>query len=122
MSTVGYAQIKAARDVNVGRSIAGRKERKVNWFKRKFAQWCREAWENRYPEDSPQLVTADHNPDSLQSDGMRFQLYRANGGYVVETRSYDRKNDRNNNKLYIIKDEEDVGESIGKIITMESLR
>jgi hypothetical protein len=120
MNSVGYAQVKAARDVNIGRSIAKRKGKKVNWFKRKFAQWCREAWENRQDGDSPQLVTADH--ESLQSDGMRFQLYRANGGYVVETRSYDRKSDRNTNKLYIIKDEEDVGETIGKIITMESLR
>ena len=59
---------------------------------------------------------------SLSSDGMRFQLYRASGGYVVETRYYDRRNDRNENKMYIITESQDVGHEIGKIITMESLR
>jgi hypothetical protein len=59
---------------------------------------------------------------SINSDGMRFDLYKASGGYIVETRYYDSKNDRNHNKLYIIKDDQDVGEEMGKIITMESLR
>jgi hypothetical protein len=59
---------------------------------------------------------------SLSSDGMKFELFRANGGYIVETRYYDSKSDRNHNKLYIIKDENDIGEELGKIITMESLR
>ena len=53
---------------------------------------------------------------------MRFQLYRASGGYVVETRYYDRKADRNENKMYVITEDQDVGHAIGKIITMESLR
>jgi hypothetical protein len=59
---------------------------------------------------------------SLESEGMRFQLYKAAGGYVIETRHYDHKNDRNNNKMYVITDEKDLGEELGKIITMESLR
>ena len=59
---------------------------------------------------------------SLGSEGMRFQLYRASGGYVVETRHYDRRTDRNENKMYVITEDQDVGHAIGKIITMESLR
>jgi hypothetical protein len=58
----------------------------------------------------------------LSSEGMRFQLYRASGGYVVETRYYDRKADRNENRMYVITEDQDVENAIGKIITMESLR
>lgn len=62
------------------------------------------------------------NMDSLNSNGMRFQLYNANGGYVIETRVYDETHDRNRNKLYVITEDKDLGEELGKIITMESLR
>jgi hypothetical protein len=53
---------------------------------------------------------------------MKFELFKANGGYIVETRYYDSKSDRHHNKLHIINDENDIGEALGKIITMESLR
>ena len=60
--------------------------------------------------------------DSLNSNGMRFNLYKANGGFVIETRIYDERNDRNINKLHVITEDQDLGAAIGKIITMESLR
>ena len=58
----------------------------------------------------------------LGGEGMRFQLFRASGGYVIETRRYDQKNDQNYYNLYIVKEDEDVGHAMGKIITMESLK
>lgn len=64
----------------------------------------------------------DVEVDSISSNGMRFNLYKASGGYVIETRIYDEKNDRNINKLHVITEEQDLGDAIGKIITMESLR
>jgi len=60
--------------------------------------------------------------DRLSSDGMRFQLYKANGGFVIETRTYNRQKDENVNKMYVITEDKDLGEELGKIITMESLR
>ena len=81
-------------------------------------------WFNKDLEDSdmPELAVQDITSSELSSEGMRFQLYRASGGYVVETRYYDQKNDQNLHKLYIVQEDEDVGHAIGKIITMESLR
>jgi uncharacterized membrane protein YcaP (DUF421 family) len=58
----------------------------------------------------------------LESDGLRLQVYKASGGYVVETRSYDRRKDQNNNSIHVITDEEDLGDRIGKIIMMEALK
>ena len=68
-----------------------------------------------------QLVSVSETPQ-IESEGLRLQIYRASGGFVVETRTYDRKNDCNHNTMHVITDEEDLGERIGKIIMMEALR
>jgi hypothetical protein len=49
-------------------------------------------------------------------------VYRADGGFVVETRQYDRKRDENNISLHVITDDRDLGQEIGKIITYQNLR
>jgi hypothetical protein len=59
---------------------------------------------------------------SLSSDGFKLQVYKANGGIVVETRNYDHRKDENRNSLYVITEDKDLGAEIGKIITMENLR
>jgi hypothetical protein len=68
-----------------------------------------------------QLVSVSEAPH-IESEGLRLQVYRASGGFVVETRTYDRKNDCNHNTMHVITDKEDLGERIGKIIMMEALR
>ena len=60
--------------------------------------------------------------DRFNSDGMRLQVYKGSGGFVVEVRGYDRKRDENRNSMYIITDEKDLGQELGKIITMESMK
>ncbi len=60
---------------------------------------------------------------TLDSDkGIRFQIYKATGGFVVETAMYDRHKDRHYQSLHIITDDQNLGEQIGKIITMEALK
>lgn len=59
---------------------------------------------------------------SIDSRGMNFTVYRADGGYVLENRVYDHTHDRSNNKLYIITDDKNLGEEIARVITFESLR
>jgi hypothetical protein len=60
--------------------------------------------------------------DKLSSDGMRLQIYKANGGFVVETRGYDRQKDRHLNSMHVITEDQDLGEALGKIVMMEALR
>lgn len=99
------------------RRRARRMKEKLTWRQRL------RNWFNRDLEDELESVVAqDIEGARLSSEGMRFQLYRANGGYVVETRVYDHRNDRNDTKMYVITEDQDVGHEIGKIITMESLR
>jgi hypothetical protein len=106
--TLGSNRVKKARKV----------KQKTTWRQR-LRNWFNKDLEDK---DFADLVAQDVEPSGLSSEGMRFQLYRASGGYVVETRYYDNKQDRHFHKLHIINDDQDVGHAIGKIITMESLR
>lgn len=60
--------------------------------------------------------------DKFQSDGIRLQIYKASGGYVVETRGYDRKTDRNSHSMHVITEEDDLGDRLSKIVMMEAMR
>jgi hypothetical protein len=51
-----------------------------------------------------------------------MQIYKASGGYVVETRSYDSHKDRNFNSMHVITEEQDLGDALGKIVMMEALK
>jgi hypothetical protein len=117
----GYYPITGATQEQTLGSNRVRKARKVKQ-KISWRQRLRN-WLNKDIDDDsyiPQDIVVEES--SLSSEGMRFQLYRASGGYVIETRYYDRRTDRNENKMYVITEDQDVGQAIGKIITMESLR
>ena len=53
---------------------------------------------------------------------MRFTVYNANGGKILETRTYDKRNDRWNSSLHVIENNENFGEAIGKIVFVEMLK
>ena len=58
----------------------------------------------------------------LNGSGLNFTIFSASGGHVVEYRSYDTKSDERINNLHIITSDQDIGERIGQIVTMELLR
>jgi hypothetical protein len=68
------------------------------------------------------ISTKISSSDGIAKEGMNFTIHPAAGGYILEYRVYDRKNDRSDNKLHIINHDQDLGESIGKIVTLEILR
>jgi hypothetical protein len=55
-------------------------------------------------------------------DPINFKVQQVNGGTVIETRYYDHKKDDHRVKLHIVTPEENLAESIGKIVTMELLQ
>ena len=55
-------------------------------------------------------------------DPITFKVQAVSGGTVVESRWYDHKKDENRVKLHIITQDENLSESIGKIVTMELLQ
>ena len=90
-------------------------------MKLRFRQRLRN-WIMQDDDDHLNYTVQDIETAQLDSDGMRLQIYKASGGYVVETRSYDRNKDRQLNTMHVITEEEDLGERLGKIIMMEALR
>ena len=99
----------------------------INWFKQKVIQWVREDW-NKVRSDNDALpssksintITSGRRLD--QSNGMNFTIHSANGGYVMEYSKYDPRTDERNSALHIITSEQDLGQGISHIITLEMLR
>jgi len=94
----------------------------MNWLKRRLRAWAFNADENEKKTSRGLVVSQDGPGESLSSEPLRLSIYRANGGTIVETRVYDRQKDRSMNQLHIVGNDEDIGRSLAKIITMESLR
>jgi hypothetical protein len=101
----------------------------MNWFKRMVVKWVRDDWEKagRYEQDcmvSPKntisTISGRNHIDSEPT--LNFKVYSAVGGKIVEFTRYDRKTDRHDNQIYIIGKDEDFGEKIAKISTLEVLR
>lgn len=66
-----------------------------------------------------ETMSADRTPNLC--GGMVLQIHRASGGTVVEHTYYDNKENRHQS-LHIITDDQDMGEQLSKIITIETLR
>lgn len=88
--------------------------------------WLRKKLRNILSEDENMKVampTLARESDNVQDDPvLNFKVFNAVGGKVVEFRQYDRRTDRSNCTTYIITNEQDFGERIAKIATMENLK
>lgn len=102
------------------RKVQKEKEKKMGWFKRKFAQWCREAWEDgRSMVDSP-ISVHSNNIDAKTS--MRFTVYPASGGYVIEHYKSERFKDGDGPSLTIVNHGEELGKAVEHILAIEALK
>jgi hypothetical protein len=86
----------------------------MKWLKKKLRNWINE--EDIY------VPIALRSTDEPDGKCIRFKVFRANGGTVVQTDYYDQKNDTDYNNLHVIVEGQDLGQEIGKIITFESLK
>ena len=65
----------------------------------------------------------DDSPSGIDlPDPINFKVQAVSGGTIVESRWYDHLKDEQRVKLHIITQEENLSESIGKIVTMELLQ
>ena len=98
----------------------------VKWFKKKFREWCIEAWNAEQDTGRTEKVSGASmsiEPRSIHSDPvLNFTIYNAVGGKIVEFRYYDKKNDRSSTQMYIIGKDDDFGDKIAKIATLEVLK
>jgi hypothetical protein len=63
------------------------------------------------------LSSSDFN-----SQPTRFNIYRADGGHVVEVSRYCRSSDETKNSMYLITHDQNFGERIEHILTLEAIK
>lgn len=97
----------------------------MKWLKKIVLKWVNEDRFSDYGNE----VKASRGSSAVQSltslsrnDGMSFTVYSANGGHIVEFSMYNRKTDRTENNLHIIRAEDEFADSLAKIVTLEKLR
>jgi hypothetical protein len=67
-------------------------------------------------------IESPKTPDLDYSNATNLTIYPAIGGQVVEFRRYDRKTDNTYSARYVITKDEDFGDRLSKIITLENLK
>ena len=92
------------------------------WLGRKINRAQEEAEESMYINQATISSPRIRHHDGIDAHGFNLKVYKARGGTVIETSLYDRKRDESHTALYVITDDKDMGEEIGKIITMENLK
>jgi len=91
-----------------------------NMFKRMIKGLVTWSMSNHHEEEMK--IAQDREEIRISATGIRFEVYRANGGTVIETRRNDRRTGDSLFELHVISGDKDIGEEIGKIITMEALK
>jgi hypothetical protein len=105
----------------------------ITWFYRwldnkiQNSRYCDEDETVSSPVNSVQSkrrrgIVSVRESDNLASEPIQFKMYKAAGGWAIEFRQYDNRNDRVDTSLYVVNDEEELGNHISKIITMEALK
>jgi hypothetical protein len=114
----------------------------MKWFDKWFYKKSMWAWDHKedmeYREEDtvPQgygnalysstkrrnIVTASSGAQCLESKSTGFNLYKANGGVIVETQRYDNRKDEHIRELHIITEDQNLGEALSRIVTFESLK
>jgi hypothetical protein len=118
LPSAGVFRLDTARN----RKVQKEKEKKMGWFKRKFAQWTREAWESAqkaevYATDSVRLQEGLNGKSSV-----RFTIYPASGGFIIEHYKQERYKDSDGPLLTIVNSGDDLGKAVEHIIAIEALR
>lgn len=106
----------------------------MKWFDNWFEKKCKQAWEagqkRRMEEAEPtptkaygsKVATLSGSTGMLETKGMKFTVYKANGGHVIEHTEYDINTDRRSTGLHVIPADKDLGEGIAQILTFEMLK
>lgn len=74
------------------------------------------------PTSKSRRIQAVRESDELGSEPITLKMFKASGGWAIEFRQYDQRNDRVETNLYVVNDEEELGKHISQIITMEALK
>jgi hypothetical protein len=107
-------------DTARNRKVQKEKEKKMGWLKRKFAKWSRDAWEESQQIDEVYAIPSRTGIEASKS--IRFTIYPASGGYVIEHYKNDRMKESDGPTLTIVNNGDSIGQAIEHAIAIESLK
>ena len=107
-------------DTARNRKVQKEKEKKMGWLKRKFAKWSRNAWEESQQIDEVYAIPSRTGIEASKS--IRFTIYPASGGYVIEHYKNDRMKESDGPTLTIVNNGDSIGQAIEHAIAIESLK
>lgn len=94
----------------------------MKWFRK----WLKNMVQKAHMEDDNNKIQAiSIGADvvrEINGPSLRFEMYFAEGGVILQRNMYDHIKDRHNNKLYLITDNEDVATRVGEIVALEIMR
>lgn len=113
----------------------GQKKKKPGFIKRWLYKIADEALDYKKQSKAYNEVSVDRaiklatlnpihedGPTLSRDKAIRFNVYVAQGGRIVEVTRYDKLKDRHVEGLYVITGDQDFGREIDKILTMEALK
>lgn len=109
-------------DTARNRKVRKEKEKKMGWFKRKFAQWTREAWESASKAEVYATDSIRPHEGLNGKTSVRFTIYPASGGFVIEHYKQDRFKDGDGPSLTIVNNGDSIGQAIEHAIAIEALK
>ena len=98
-----------------------KEKKKMGWFRKKFNSWVRQAWEDARSEPVDRDVIRAHDGISGKSS-VRFTVYAASGGHIIEYYKQDRYRETDGPELVIVNQGDELGKAVEHILTMEALK
>jgi len=97
----------------------------MNTLKTKIIRWLKRDWYHIDVDELAAVATSlDTDTPNIVNmrNSMSFSLVKADGGYIVQYRKFDNTTHENEYNLHIITSDQNIGDRIGQIITLELLR
>ena len=109
----------------------------MNWLRKKVIKWVREDWDNEnlkirgrntligYPNEPEPVLARSREYQHPEVPGMDIRVQNVNGGMIVSITRFNQYKDTLDYpraQVYLLREEEHLGEALAKIITQESLR
>ena len=99
--------------------FAKKEKKKMGWFRKKFNGWVRQAWNDATDVDE----VAVKSPNNISGkSSVRFTVYAASGGFIIEHYKQDRYRESDGPELTIVNNGESLGTAVEHILTMEALK
>ena len=106
-----------------------RQPKKLSLFRRLFLKWSNQAWEDRSnydtnnsPVRSEQDISAFAPLSFAGKSCISFNVYAANGGFVIQHNKLERFKENDLPTLTIVPSGENLGEAVDHILTVEALK